>query len=199
MTTSHNEEALTSGISSPVSTMSTKKMEDVRVGDRVLAARRRSVSFSRPLLMEDSNKSGFVPSTDHATGEFEYVYADVVYLPHGINNQERTTFTVVTTESGRDLKMTKNHMVPAGNCEDLTQPSMTSAPPPSPLVAASDIVVGDCVMTVTGYDKVVSVSDVEGKGVYTIITTEVSLTKHQPPSLTLTSTSSSAHLQTKAF
>jgi hypothetical protein len=110
-----------------------KAMADVKVGDRVLTV----------------NSKG------------QAVYSDVVYLPHG-PNQQAATFTVVGTESGRDLKMTANHVLPAGAC----------ALPSLPLVAARQIAVGDCVQTVTGREQVVSVNKVEGQGIYTIIAME---------------------------
>ena len=170
------------------STVSTRKMEDVRVGDWVLAARKRPVSSSTPLLSKVSQKSGVVFEPllsedsqksgvliDQPREEFEYVYAEVVYLPHGIDNQEFVTYLQLTTESGRDLKMTKNHLMPVGNCDDFTDFTQGSKAPPPPLRlrAASDIVVGDCVLSIAGHDKVVSIHTIEGKGVYTIITTEV--------------------------
>ena len=111
----------------------TKAMADVQVGDRVL--------------------------TVNAKGK--QVFSDVVYLPHSRNGQ-RTTFAQVTTESGRDLKMTWNHMLPAGACALSTLP----------LVAAAQVVVGDCVQTVSGREKVMSVDKVEGKGIYTVIAME---------------------------
>jgi hypothetical protein len=85
----------------------------------------------------------------------------VVYLPHAPNAQ-RTTFAVIATEAGRDLKMTMNHVLPAGAC------TLSSLP----LVAARQIAVGDCVQTVSGREQVVSVNKVEGKGIYTVIAME---------------------------
>ena len=111
-----------------------KQMSEVVIGDRILTV----------------NNKG------------EQVFSDVVFLPHGAN-QERTTFTVVTTESGRDLKMTANHILPAGPC---TTPSALS------VIAASQVKVGDCVQTVSGREQVVSVDKVEGKGIYTVIAME---------------------------
>ena len=111
----------------------TKAMVDVQVGDRVLTV----------------NTKG------------EQVMSEVAYLPHG-RNEQRTTFAQVATESGRDLKMTMNHMLPAGAC----------ALPTLPLVAADQVAVGDCVQTVDGREQVVSVNKVEGKGVYTVIALE---------------------------
>ena len=111
----------------------TKAMSDVQVGDRVL--------------------------TVNAKGE--QVFSDVVYLPHG-RNKQRATFAQVSTESGRDLKMTMNHMLPAGACALSTLP----------LIAAAQVVVGDCVQTVSGREQVISVKKVEGKGIYSIIAME---------------------------
>ena len=162
MMISHDSrEDINHGIST---TVSTKTMEDVRVGDRVLAARKRSdaLSISTPV-----SGSGVESNQSHQ-GNFDYVYADVVYLPHGMNNQESVMYLQIITESGRDLKMTKNHLLPVGNCDTFTQQSTVPS-----LHAASDIVVGDCVLTVTGQDKVVAIHNIDGKGVYTIITTEV--------------------------
>ena len=111
----------------------TKAMADVQVGDHVL--------------------------TVNAKGQ--QVFSDVVYLPHG-RNEEHTTFAQVTTESGRDLKMTLNHMLPAGACALSTLP----------LVAAGRVVMGDCVQTVSGREQVVTVGQVKGKGIYTVIAME---------------------------
>ena len=111
----------------------TKAMADVQVGDRVL--------------------------TVNAKGE--QVFSDVVYLPHG-RNEEQTTFAQIATESGRDLKMTMNHYLPAGACALSTLP----------LVTASQITAGDCVQTVSGREQVVSVGKIEGKGIYTVIAME---------------------------
>ena len=108
-------------------------MADVQVGDRVL--------------------------TVNAKGE--HVFSAVAYLPHGAN-QEPAVFTVVATESGRDLKMTEDHFLPAGACALSTLP----------YVAAGKVAVGDCVQTVSGREQVVSVGKVEGQGIYTIIAME---------------------------
>ena len=110
-----------------------KAMEEIQVGDRVL--------------------------TVNAKGE--QVFSDVAYLPHGAN-QEETTFAVISTGSGRDVKMTMNHILPAGAC------SLSALP----AIAASQVTVGDCVQTVSGHEQVVSVGKTEGKGVYTVIAME---------------------------
>ena len=110
-----------------------KAISEVQVGDRVLTI----------------NTKG------------EQVFSDVVYLPHG-RNEIRTTFAQVSTESGRDLKMTLNHYLPAGACALSTLP----------MVTASQVTAGDCVQTMTGREQVASVNTVEGKGVYTLIAME---------------------------
>jgi len=109
-------------------------MSEVAVGDRVL--------------------------TVNAKGE--QVYSDVAYVPHG-KNTEKAVFVTVATETGRDVKMTANHVLPAGACE---------TPAALPYVAASAVSVGDCVQTVTGRERVVSVSTAAGEGIYTAIAME---------------------------
>ena len=111
----------------------TKAISEARVGDRVLSV----------------NAKG------------QAVYSDVVSVPHGPNTQP-ASFALIATASGRDLKMTLDHFLPAGTC------ALSSLP----LVAASRVAVGDCVQTVTGREQVVSVGTVEGQGVYTIVTME---------------------------
>ena len=111
----------------------TKAIADVEVGDRVL--------------------------TVNANGE--QVYSAVAYLPHG-KNEASSTFVTVATASGRDVKMTANHILPAGACAAQTLP----------MVSADQVVVGDCVETVSGREQVVSVGKIEGKGIYTIIAME---------------------------
>ena len=110
----------------------TKRISEVRVGDRVLAA-----DTSRRTL-----------------------FSEVVFIPHEANT-EKATFTQITTSHGRDIRMTGSHILPAGNCQS-----------PSPLhdVYASSVTVGDCIMTVSGIEKVTAVATVQGQGLYTIVT-----------------------------
>jgi hypothetical protein len=65
--------------------------------------------------------------------------------------------------------MTQNHVLPAGTCS--LSPSLQSAL--LPLVYASQISVGDCIMTVAGQERVAAVEKVRGEGVYTVVTNEV--------------------------
>jgi Hint module len=107
-----------------------KAMSEVAVGDRVLAA-------------DITGKTAF---------------SDVVYVPHPRNSQ-RTVFARISTESGRDVQMTLNHLLPAGQCGSTL-----------PLRYASKVTVGDCIMTVSGEEKVSAAERVQGSGVYTIVT-----------------------------
>jgi Hint module len=105
---------------------------DIRVGDRVLAADAVGRTF----------------------------YSDVVFVPHG-PNKDSSVFVQITTAHGRDIKMSKSHILPSGACN--TASSL-------PLVYAKDVNVGDCVMTVTGEERVSAVGVVPGQGLYTIVT-----------------------------
>ena len=110
----------------------TKLISDVQVGDIVLAA--------------------------DASGNT--VFSPVVFVPHGAN-ANTAKFIQISTADGRDVKMTLNHVIPAGFCGSVL-----------PLVYASAVTVGECITTVTGQEVVSSVAVVEGKGVYTIVTKE---------------------------
>jgi hypothetical protein len=91
------------------------------------------------------------------------VYSDVAYVPHG-KNAVRATFVTLVTASGRDVTMTADHVLPAGAC-GLTTKAL-------PYVSASSVVVGDCVETVSGRERVVSVGAVAGAGIYTVVAME---------------------------
>ena len=110
----------------------TKMISEVQVGDRVLSA--------------------------SAGGKISF--SDVVFVPHGAN-KESALFVHITTESGRDVRMTRNHILPSGVCGN-----------PLLLSYASKVSVNDCILTVTGEEKVKSVQYVRGEGVYTVVTTE---------------------------
>lgn len=109
-----------------------KAMSSIQVGDRVLAA--------------------------NAEGKTHF--SEVVFIPHGGNSDE-ATFIYATTETGRDLKMTLNHILPAGICGTTLS-----------LKFASKVSVGDCINTISGQEKVSIVQSVRGQGLYTIVTNE---------------------------
>lgn len=108
-----------------------KAISDIKVGDRVLAAD----SFGNTL------------------------FSEVIFIPHSANMDQAEFIHVITED--KDLKMTKNHILPSGLCKSNL-----------PLVHASEVNVGDCVQTVSGQETVTSISTVRGNGVYTIVTNE---------------------------
>ena len=109
-----------------------KFIADVVVGDRVLAA-----------------------DSDGQT-----IFSDVVFVPHGSNKQS-AIFTQISTEDGRDVKMTHNHILPAGVCGNNLS-----------LVYASKVTVGDCIQTASGQERVSKIDFVRREGLYTIVTKE---------------------------
>jgi hypothetical protein len=108
----------------------TKSIAEVQIGDRILSA-------------DAAGKTSF---------------SDVVYVPHGANTIE-ATFVMLTTESGRNVKMTTNHILPAGQCGA----AMT-------VRRADAVSAGDCVMTMDGEEKVMDMVTMQGKGIYTVVT-----------------------------
>jgi hypothetical protein len=88
-------------------------------------------------------------------------FSEVVAVPHG-RNEIPTSFVEITTGFGDSVKMSPAHLVSAGSCGSSL-----------PLAYAKDVRVGDCVMTGSGVQAVVSsVKDVQGKGIYSFVTRE---------------------------
>jgi hypothetical protein len=121
-----------------------KSIADVRVGDRILAAA-------------------------DASGK-DAIFSDVVYVPHAANNYP-TSYVHLVTASGRDIKMTPSHILPAGDC---TAPAAADF---SNLLMASQVSVGQCVTVIdignsfaAVKEQVVSVSNIAGEGVYSVVT-----------------------------
>ena len=111
---------------------STISIADVKVGDRVLAA--------------------------DAFGNT--AYSTVISLPHAKNN-EAVLFSHITTSSGKDIKMTPDHLILAGSCANRESFS---------LVKAVDVEVQSCVRTVDGVEQVISNEFVHSNGIYTVVT-----------------------------
>jgi hypothetical protein len=109
----------------------TKSIAEVQIGDRILSA-------------DAAGKTSF---------------SDVVYVPHGANTIE-ATFVMFTTETGRNVKMTTNHFLPAGQCGA----TMT-------VRRADAVSADDCIMTVDGAEKVMDTVTMQGKGIYTYLQT----------------------------
>ena len=89
-------------------------------------------------------------------------FSEVVFVPHSAN-RDSAVFVHITTASGRDIKMTKSHVLPAGACGSSS---------PLPLKHTSQVTVNDCVTTVTGEERVLSVGTTLAEGLYTIVTKE---------------------------
>ena len=87
-------------------------------------------------------------------------YSEVVFIPHGTNNRI-SIFLQISTVNDRSIKMTSSHVIPSGPCGSAEF---------LPLVYASNVRVGDCIMTVSGEETVSAVEAVQGEGLYTIVT-----------------------------
>jgi hypothetical protein len=85
-------------------------------------------------------------------------YSPVIAIPHAFNTI-KATFAQISTVSGRDIKMTPNHLVLGGACS--SSPS---------LVLAGSLKVGECVQTVSGSEMIASVTTVVAEGIYTVVT-----------------------------
>lgn len=109
-----------------------KSIADVRIGDSVLA-------YSATLK--------------------ETIFSDVIATPHA-RNEIKADFQHIVTENGSDIKLTAEHLLPAGSC---SLPSLR-------LVQAKNVNVGECVQTVSGYEVVASNSVVKSEGIYTVVT-----------------------------
>jgi len=70
------------------------------------------------------------------------VFSDVVATPHPKNNNE-AVFQHISLASGKDIKLTADHLVAAGKC-DLAA---------LPLARAADVETGDCVQTTEGSES----------------------------------------------
>jgi hypothetical protein len=85
-------------------------------------------------------------------------YSPVIAVPHTVNSI-KTTFIQISTVSGRDIKMTPDHLVLGGACG--SSPS---------LVLAGSLKSGECVHTVSGTEMIESVTSVIAEGIYTVVT-----------------------------
>jgi len=111
----------------------TQTIASVRVGDRILAA-------------DAQGRTSFSP---------------IVALPHKPNNLA-STLSHITTEQGRDIKLSADHLILGGVCGT-----------PLTLVEAGSIAPGACMMTVDGEEPVRSNEDTSSQaGLYTVVTQE---------------------------
>jgi hypothetical protein len=103
-----------------------KHFRDVKVGDSILSANRDGVTS----------------------------YSNVIFLPHGENDQ-RANFVEINTVSGKVIKMTRGHLIPLCSGD---------------LKTAAAIEKGACLRTIHGEDEVLNATDVILNGVYTAVT-----------------------------
>ena len=85
-------------------------------------------------------------------------YSPVIAVPHAANTIQ-TTFVQISTVSGRDIKMTADHLVQGGNCNAGLS-----------LVHAGALKTGECVQTVSGAEIIASVTTIAAEGIYTVVT-----------------------------
>jgi hypothetical protein len=91
-----------------------------------------------------------------------FTHSEVVFLPHAKNDDE-SDFVQVTLKSGRSLKATPSHILPAGSCQSSEKEVL-------PLVPAAEVTPGQCMRSLAGLDEVVQVEKVADKGLYTLVT-----------------------------
>jgi hypothetical protein len=95
---------------------------------------------------------GDVIKTSDGKGAFSF--SPVLTLPHAANS-EHAAFLNLTTETGKSVIMTPDHYIPKCNLHEVT---------------ASELVVGDCLMTMDGKETLMEVRSTEKNGVYTATT-----------------------------
>jgi len=93
----------------------------------------------------------FIKTSDEK-GHFSF--SPVLNLPHA-SNSEPASFLTLTTETGKMVDMTSDHIVPKCDLQEVT---------------AGDLVVGDCVFTVDGKETLMEISSAAKTGVFTAIT-----------------------------
>lgn len=93
-----------------------------------------------------------------ADKEFRFSYSRVIALPHK-RNQKLAEFLHITADSGESLRITSDHILFYGSCDDKLA-----------LKQASEIVVGNCIQTVSGRSIVSDVRIGLGRGLYSVVT-----------------------------
>lgn len=91
---------------------------------------------------------------------YQLAFSTVISVPHLLNSV-RAEFVQITLASGRDVKVTASHLIPAGGCDTTADHQ---------LLKASQLKIGDCLIAEDGLDAIVSLDLVEGHGLYTLVT-----------------------------
>jgi len=126
---------------------------------RVLRGHRRVLPRHSTVLLESGNSKRFselnigdvIRTSD---GEGAFSFSPVLTLPHAANS-EHAAFLNLTTETGKSVIMTPDHYIPKCNLDEVT---------------ASELVVGDCLITADGKETLMAVTSAEKNGVYTATT-----------------------------
>jgi len=87
-------------------------------------------------------------------GEGQFSFSPVLSLPHA-KNTEPAAFLTLITETNKAVDMTSDHFIP--KCD-------------TTLVTASELNVGDCLLTIDGKETLTEISSTLKSGVYTAIT-----------------------------
>ena len=105
-------------------------MDKVQIGDKVMVS-------------SNDGKTSFSP---------------VIVIPHPLNFEE-AKFVRLTTSSGRDIKMTINHLIMGGKCGSTLS-----------LKESGSLKIGECVATLKGEESIIASVTSYGKGIYTVVT-----------------------------
>jgi Hint module len=77
------------------------------------------------------------------------------------------------TITGRVIRMTPWHLLPAGACDVNIALNYQEAPVmPGQLKYARDVVIGDCIYTTHGVEQVVRIIHTTAEGIHTVVTKE---------------------------
>ena len=85
-----------------------------------------------------------------------FSFSEVKLLLHESHNEERANFVKLTTDSGKSIMMTPNHLLPICSSANLSM--------------ALELDVGSCVFTVDGGETIVEVSTLKNTGVRSVVT-----------------------------
>ena len=104
-------------------------------------------------------------------------YSEVIALPHG-KNTHMAEFIRLVLSSGKDIKMTAQHLLPVADCTHATTARTqcdvcsTLDIPYNTLKPTSKVRIGQCLLTTTGQEEVIRLYRTYERGIYTAITLE---------------------------
>lgn len=111
-----------------------------------------NLMFISTLIQVGDRVLSYSPKTE------TFGYSAIIAVPHKANDIA-AKFEHIVLASGNDVKMTSDHLVQSGSCDAKAQ-----------LTYASEVKVGDCLQTVEGRDVVTAKTQVQEKGIYTVVT-----------------------------